>query len=408
MIEKQTFSSEEALRLVQDALLELVMRAELVGLVLLGSAIRIKQAPPTVTTMATDGQNIWVSPQWLMKNGLRGNTFDLLHEWLHCFLNHTSRRGDRDPHVWNEACDMVVVRMASETLSSQGDYWPPPSDGVIPEGWSRDLTAEEIYDKLMSLAPPPPPAAGGTGQNRDADGQSSHLNSTDLDYESAALRANSAGEDEFLSNLMDDISMAQTIVEMSGKQRKYPKGLWARVTEILRGSVPWGRLLLGDMVDSLSQEFATWSPPRRKYYPHLLLPSYQSLKSRKLVIGVDVSASVSGSLLSQFKANVAAAAARADETVVVTFDEVVREVIRTRHPTKILDKLKLVSGSHSHTSTLELFDIVDQVNPSSIGILTDAHVVFPTRPYPQTLWVIPRHRAGRPPWGKVYLLEESW
>ena len=59
-------------------------------------------------TMATDGKSLFWSPVWVAIVSVFITTFVILHELLHVVLKHPYRRGDKDPEVWNIACDYVV------------------------------------------------------------------------------------------------------------------------------------------------------------------------------------------------------------------------------------------------------------------------------------------------------------
>jgi hypothetical protein len=84
VIDERTFTNKDALAQAQDAISDLVLRAQLMGLSLLGESVRIQQ-DDNIGTMCTDGRAIRMSGKWLLNNGLRGNVFDTLHEWLHIF-----------------------------------------------------------------------------------------------------------------------------------------------------------------------------------------------------------------------------------------------------------------------------------------------------------------------------------
>ena len=68
--------------------------------------------------------------------------FVLAHEYLHAALRHDVRRDERDPILWNVACDYVVNRWLVEM-----------NVGQMPEGLLYDeqftgLSAESVYDIL--------------------------------------------------------------------------------------------------------------------------------------------------------------------------------------------------------------------------------------------------------------------
>lgn len=400
MIEERTFTNKDALAQAQDAISDLVLRAQLMGLSLLGESIRIRQ-DDNIETMCTDGRSIRMSSKWLLSNDLRNNVFDTLHEWLHIFSNHVARKGTRDPKLWNVACDMVVVRMASEILSRPGDPWPYPQNGVIPASWSEGLSAEEIYDRLLQH---PKEATDCMPQP----GGGEHQKGEDFDYDSAHEHTEEE-EEAFYQKFTEELAQAQLITEQTGTDVKasYGDAVHSRLSDVLRGTIPWGKLLRGDLIDAVTQQFATWSPPKRKYYPTLIMPSYRSTRERKLLLAVDVSASVGQDLMKEFISNTMPAAARAKETVVVTFDQAIREVIKTSRPRSILTDVKFLSGAHSYTDVRPVFDLVEEHRPSAVAILTDGYLAYPDKAYPSTLWAIPKNGA-RPPWGKTYSMESSW
>lgn len=406
MIDQSTFD-KKALAYTQDAVNGLVLRAELAGLSLLGESIRIVQ-DDSIKTMSTDGRIIRVGGKWLEHNGPKGNVFDLLHEWLHCFCNHVARRGDRDPKIWNYACDVVVVRMACEILTRGADVWSPPTDGVIPPLWAKDMTAEEIYEVLKKdpdKISKPRPKAGSPDDEAPGEIQGS----SDFDYEGAESRTEDQ-EEAFHEKFTSELAYAQLVVQNMGESlaTKYGTALTSRLQEILRGTIPWGRLLKGKLISSVSPSVATWAPPRRKHFPLLIMPSYRTRREPKLLIGVDVSASVGQRLENEFIANVMPAASRAKETIIVTFDQTIREVFITSRPREVFKNVKFLSGKHSYTDVRPVFDLVEKHDPSGVAIMTDALLRYPEKAYPDTVWAVPEQFASNVPWGKVFKMTVSW
>ena len=61
---------------------------------------------PRYTTMCTNGFNIQYHPDFVLGQSDAAIRFVLCHEILHCVGDHMSRRGSRDPLLWNYACDL--------------------------------------------------------------------------------------------------------------------------------------------------------------------------------------------------------------------------------------------------------------------------------------------------------------
>ncbi len=418
-------TDEEALKLLTSAIHELLIRFPLAGLSCLGGAVVIVEAL-NIKTLETDGREIRYSPVWIRNITKRARILDILHEWLHVFFNHVIRCSDRDPRVWNIACDIIVVREACDILTKEsGEVWSPPEDGVIPPEWAKGMTAEQIYDTLMkdrslikTVKKPKRKDAGSpttgpfTATVPDTSGDDDEiLNSKDFDYASAKEKADKPeDEDQFYRSFSEELAQAALILSHT-KQKTvtdlFGPVIGSRLDVVLRGKLPWGRLLKGDLVQKFGSDFASFAPPSRKHWPDVILPSLKARMEKILILAIDDSASVGERVHREFVANVMPAAMRAEKTIVITFDQVVREEIHIKNPKSILTQVKFLTGGHSYTSVKGVFEIVDRIKPTAIAVETDGYVELPDKSYPNTLWCIPRN--GKPqPWGRNYIMDISW
>lgn len=95
-----------------------------------------------IPTAATDGQTIFVNPEFFAALTPEERDGLLAHEVLHDALLHVPRRGGRDPQLWNVAADIVINGMLVK-------------DGyILPKGGLRDpqlenLSTEEVYERLI-------------------------------------------------------------------------------------------------------------------------------------------------------------------------------------------------------------------------------------------------------------------
>jgi predicted metal-dependent peptidase len=278
-----------------------------------------------------------------------------------------------------------------------------PAYGIQPQAWADGLIPEEIYDKLIEhpeWTPPPPQPLPGT-----EDAESSEMNGNDVlpvpEQETAAEKK------QWAEDLRRDISKSVLVNKMAGHDKLISEAMQSRLDKIVRGTVPWSRLFRGDLQQTLGWDIATFSRPNRKLYPRVTIPSFRAIKERVLLILIDVSGSVGQDRLNQFRGNVGNAAMCATRTVIVCFDDRVRERIETTDPKKVLKDLKLLSGSHSYTDVRECFDIAAEIKASAVAGLTDGYIEVPETPYPNTLWCIPPVPEGRHlPWGRHYIMDE--
>jgi predicted metal-dependent peptidase len=93
-------------------------------------------------TAATDGRNLFVNPEWYGKLTLDQKVGLVAHEMCHKIFLHCTRRGSRDPQLWNEACDHAV-----NTLLKKNGM-------TLPDGGACDMKyegwlVETIYKDLV-------------------------------------------------------------------------------------------------------------------------------------------------------------------------------------------------------------------------------------------------------------------
>ena len=79
-----------------------------------------------IDTAATDGINIFVNKDFLLSLSSTQQNALMLHEVLHMALLHVTRRGSRDPKIWNIAADIVVNDLIIRNTSFR-----LPKDAII-------------------------------------------------------------------------------------------------------------------------------------------------------------------------------------------------------------------------------------------------------------------------------------
>jgi len=100
------------------------------------------EASDEIPTAATDGDAVYINPDFW--NSLSSAEQDgvLLHEVLHAALTHVTRRAGRDARVWNIAADVVV----NGIILNEG--WTLPEKRIRDARWEH-LAVEEVYEKLL-------------------------------------------------------------------------------------------------------------------------------------------------------------------------------------------------------------------------------------------------------------------
>lgn len=381
----------------------LVIRLPFFGYLLFGSGTKVL-AESDRRTMATDGVNIYVGIGFVMTEDIDIVMFGLLHELIHIYFGHAGRRGDREARRWNIAIDIFTNMQCADLLGSEVGGrlvpWVVPKRFIQPQTWAIGKTVEVIYDLLKDF------------EKQDPDfiknllpGEEGEI-SEGTDIIPTPQGGDPQDNKEWQATFRDDVAHAKALAEKAPNQQPMSKAVKSRMDKIMRPTLPWGSLLRGTLANDLGFDEATYCPPKMKYYP-LILPQTKKTKERILAILVDVSASVTDELIRIFITNVQAAAMRATETIVITFDQVVREHYKTKMPRQIFSKVKFMSGAHSFTSAIVAFELAVVAKPSAICCLTDGYIELPETPAKNTTFVIPEG-GKQQPWGKHYVMEHPW
>jgi predicted metal-dependent peptidase len=101
----------------------------------------LKVAGTWCQTSATDAKNFYYNPSFIDKLDNQQTKFVLIHEALHCALTHFARRGTRDKHKWDLACDFAI----NPLLVKEG-FRPPLNVPIFHK--YESMIAEEIYPMI--------------------------------------------------------------------------------------------------------------------------------------------------------------------------------------------------------------------------------------------------------------------
>lgn len=128
---------------------------------------------PQISTLQTDGLTIRFNPAFTVTLSLGELNFILLHELSHILLLHCTRRGDRDPYLWNVAGDYIVnyelAQMASEMQDADIPFEIHAGAMLMKQGDKLvnmdDFSTERLYNLLQSQQQNEQPQSEQLGEN---------------------------------------------------------------------------------------------------------------------------------------------------------------------------------------------------------------------------------------------------
>ena len=255
-----------------------------------------------------------------------------LHEICHVALMHVSRRKNRDPELWNIACDLYANRLLAEEFNIiPGESSENGLVRFLPNALycgSIDLEndyAERIYEDLYQQAVENGynnsklqdiqdgktfhfEYRGGTPSNKGSgsytyghkDKLSKHNEKFEIDLRPGTydLDISDDGSDQ-LSKENDNrkiLQDARTRYEMSGRGAGNGAGLLKfKVDEILKSHLDWRKLLRKYCIRATRSDTSFAKPDKRMYYQRAIYPG-QALDGMAELKGVKVCFDSSGSI----------------------------------------------------------------------------------------------------------------
>lgn len=396
-----------------------------------------------LSTAATDGQRIYFGPEFVGKLNDDELQIVLLHEVMHIVLSHCFRQENRDPRLFNVACDIVVNSnimkemglTAAIALNDFGELMH-----LAPDGREGHLfTAEQVYDMLVDNKN----KSGGKGSSGKNGNSSSNSNTKDGNSDTQdgrngngkGGRGKGSAKDgygetidshEMWGTLADGeyfeerweqaaINAARTITVLeSGNSYGFAAELASRLLKKLGEPKKNWREYLNSFVQEEVCDFS-FTPPDRRYDGDFFLPDFnekdESVKDVWFII--DTSGSMSDKDITDCYAEIKGAIEQFNGKLqgkLSFMESMTTDPIDFESVDDLL-AIKPIGGGGTNFHSIFAYlseKLIDNL-PTSIVILTDGICSYPDESAAldiPVLWVITNDRVV-PPWGKYTSLTNS-
>lgn len=359
-------------------------------------------------TACTDGRKIYFGPSFL--NNLDDDELDfiMMHEVMHCALQHCIRGKDYDQEAFNIACDIVVNsnilesnkgNIKSITLKKYGESMHVAPDGE--EG--RFYTAEEVYAML--------PVKGkkkGASWMMGSGGNGGGNGSGNWDDHSKWGTADEDGslKDEWSKNLLD-ASEAIEIRDPSNKRGLIPLCADRIIKELRKPQTDW-RTILNDFVQEEITDYSFTPPDRRFDESPFFLPDYNEKDEtvKDILFMIDTSGSMSDEAITAVYSEIKGAIDQFNGHLQGWLGFFDAEVVEPK-PFSSEEEFRIIRPKGGGGTRFDIiFKYVEKhmdTLPASIIIMTDGYCNFPKEEEAMeipVLWLLVTDDV-EPPWGKV-------
>jgi predicted metal-dependent peptidase len=356
-------------------------------------------------TTATDAKNLYYNPQFIGSLDSEQTKFVLIHEALHCALNHFSRRGRRKKHIWDLACDFAI-----NPLIVKEGFSPPIEAAVFFQYESK--TAEEIYPLIDDSVDTEPLDQHLYDENAtdDANKASGKAEENNLTSENNSSSKNSQKNNANLapkpnalsSSEMENLSIKWQKDLASSAQIARQQGvlspIMAKIVDFyLQPQVNWQELLANYLNNLARDDFSYLRPKRRG---NAIMPTLKS-SSIDLVVAIDTSGSISQQEVDEFVVEVNAIKSnlRASVSLVACDDKLSANSPMVFNAWDEMVFPATLDGGGG-TNFKPVFEFVESLDTQVAALVyfTDANGTFPeVEPNYPVLWLI---KGSTPiPWG---------
>lgn len=380
---------QAALEILEADRVRLLMDQPFVGAILIRQNL-IPVVDSRCPTAATDGQNIFVDPDFYLKFTPGERRFLLAHEVWHTVYLHFLRRGGRERGLFNVAADMEINFMLRR------ERFKIPSSALMPPDAWMGLNAEEIYERLLKQRDPlkdtefdvhlePGSTDGEELENTDAE----LILDPDFQVDFGPDPESRAGE-----------KVIAAAVQYEKLRGTLPGHLNQIVEKYRAGKLPW-KELLAQFVTGCFGGSRRWLPPNRRYISSGLYLQSRRDTLLQAVLAVDTSGSTAGDLdrFASELVNLLNSFGQYELTVICCDAKV--QSVETYTPDRPFDAGKINFKGGGGTSFKPVFRYVNENLPDTQLLLyfTDGEGDYPLRPSYPVMWVITPGGRNQISWG---------
>lgn len=349
-------------------------------------------------TLATDGLSMDINPQFFLDFTPKLRMFGLLHEVWHVALSHMVRLENRNPKIWNYACDYIVNMLIKD---SGIEIW----EHALYDERFRNMTTEQVYDILMQEMQQnqqqqqnglPGNSPGGLNPPDNPMGD-------DIKYPAAPTTQEEIQQiKEQASKINEILVKAYTIAKQQNDPTigNLPADLERHIEKLLHPIVPWEKLFINWMTSQNKSDY-TFSRPNRRFMPDFFMPSLYTKSLGEIAVICDTSGSIGPKELTRFYSECAHIKSKMDpdKFTIASFDTKIQSIYTFPRGKRLGQPLLKGGGG---TKIDPVLQYLNETKPEIAVIFTDGEFREPTLKYKgKLLWLVYDNPTFTAPFGKV-------
>jgi len=257
----------------------------------MATRLKVEHCDDWCPTAATDGKHLFYNTQFFNALSNKEIEFVIAHEILHCVFDHIIRREDRDPMIFNIACDYIV----NNTLV-RDKIGEPVKMIQIFQDWKYDgWTSEEVYDEIHKKA---------EENGKKFLEQLGELLDEHVDWEKAPKgQKGSKGKGkgkgqrptytkEELGKIRDEIKENMISAAQAAGAGNIPGEIERMIKDLTEPKMNWREILRQQIQATIRNDYTFSRPSRKGWHTGVVLPGMNFDQQIDCAIGLDMSGSI--------------------------------------------------------------------------------------------------------------------
>lgn len=354
-------------------------------------------------TAATDGRRFYYNDKFVMSLPLKQCEFLMGHEVLHAVYDHSGRRGQRDPKIWNYACDFAV----NQDLIDQRIGEKITVVKILQNDKYKGKSAEEIYDDLMQNASKMDLESYAKmlldehlDGDEDGDG--------DGDKDGKGRPRMSAAERRAMREELQEAVLNAAEAAGAGN---LPAGIKRLLSSLTAPVIGWKELLEQQIQSTIKCDYTFSRPSRRSWHMDAILPGMKVGEQIDVVIAIDQSGSIGTEDSKAFLSEIKGIMEAYEEYSIRVFcfdTSIYNDQKFTSDNMEDIEDYEPMGGGGTDFMACWRYMRENDIEPKKFIMFTDGvpYGEWGEEDYCPTTWIIKGNENVTPPWG-VWAIYEA-
>ena len=240
---------------------------------------------PIINTAATDGRHFYYDTAFVDKLTPKQTEFLFCHEVLHNVFDHHTRRENRDPQIWNIACDYAINQILIDDRIGERIN----QVRIFQDNKYRGKSAEEIYDEIFEKYDLQQLQALGELLDQHLDPEKDGNGKNRPNYTKEELR-----------KICDEMKEAMISAAQSAGAGNIPAGVRRMISELTEPKINWRELLKQQIQSTIRNDYTWMRPSRKGWHTGAILPGMNFDQQIDICVSIDMSGSITNKMAQDF------------------------------------------------------------------------------------------------------------